>query len=394
MIHPGALLLSTLLAWGWLSMPAHAEAQPSCPTVGNWIDTRNTSAAIAAPNLMRDLAGRSAILLGEIHDNAQHHAWQLHTLAALLSHQPGMAIGFEGFPRAVQPVLDRWIADQMTPTQFLREVDWARNWGYDAKHYMPIFEFARMHRVPLIALNVDKSLVRKVGQWGWRAIPESEREGVGDPEPAPQVYRDSLFAAYKMHSREMPASGTDVKNSPAFSHFVDGMLLWDRAMAEAIARTLRSKTNRLVVAIAGKGHLEHGHGIPRQLAALGVENVAVLLPWELDSRCEMPPAGIADTVFGLSPQARDPDGPRLGIELAADESGHRIRIQRVMSGSIAEASGLRAGDIIERIAGSNVTAIDSVVAAVKRQAPGTWLPLTVTREGQGIDIVAKFPPAE
>jgi hypothetical protein len=33
-----------------------------------------------------------------------------------------------------------------------------------------------------------------------------------------------------------------------------------------------------------------------------------------------------------------------------------------------------------------------VTAAVARQPPGTWLPLTVARDGGRIDVVAKFPP--
>ena len=38
--------------------------------------------------------------------------------------------------------------------------------------------------------------------------------------------------------------------------------------------------------------------------------------------------------------------------------------------------------------------VDDVVAAVKRQAPGTWLPLKVKRGSEMIEIIAKFPAAE
>jgi hypothetical protein len=33
-----------------------------------------------------------------------------------------------------------------------------------------------------------------------------------------------------------------------------------------------------------------------------------------------------------------------------------------------------------------------VVAAVSRQAPGTWLPISIRRGGQHLDLVARFPP--
>jgi hypothetical protein len=32
------------------------------------------------------------------------------------------------------------------------------------------------------------------------------------------------------------------------------------------------------------------------------------------------------------------------------------------------------------------------VEIVSRQAPGTWLPLSIRRDGQEIDLIAKFPP--
>ena len=33
-----------------------------------------------------------------------------------------------------------------------------------------------------------------------------------------------------------------------------------------------------------------------------------------------------------------------------------------------------------------------MVDAVQRQAPGTWLPLRVTRQSETVELVAKFPP--
>jgi hypothetical protein len=31
---------------------------------------------------------------------------------------------------------------------------------------------------------------------------------------------------------------------------------------------------------------------------------------------------------------------------------------------------------------------------VQRQAPGTWLPLTLERDGRTVETVAKFPPRQ
>jgi S1-C subfamily serine protease len=64
----------------------------------------------------------------------------------------------------------------------------------------------------------------------------------------------------------------------------------------------------------------------------------------------------------------------------------------VVPGSIAEQAGLQSGDIIVRIAGESAVQTGDVVEAVQRQAPGTWLPITVKRGEDPVEIVARFPP--
>jgi len=76
------------------------------------------------------LAKHGVVLLGETHDQAAHHRWQLHTIAALFSHRPDMVLGFEMFRRRVQPVLNRWSNGELNESDFLREVDWPQIWGF------------------------------------------------------------------------------------------------------------------------------------------------------------------------------------------------------------------------------------------------------------------------
>ena len=61
------------------------------------------------------------------------------------------------------------------------------------------------------------------------------------------------------------------------------------------------------------------------------------------------------------------------------------------SDSVAEIAGLKAGDQVVRAAGLAMRSADDLMEVVARQAPGTWLPLSIRRDGQEIDIIAKFP---
>jgi uncharacterized iron-regulated protein len=251
-------------------------------------------------------AHRDVALLGEHHDDPDHHLWQLQVLAALHMLRPEMVIGFEAFPRRVQPVLDQWIAGQLTQSQFLERVEWQKIWNVPAALYLPLFEFARLNRIPMAALNVDRTLTSEISRKGWNAVPDEQREGVSRAAPALRAYEDSLFEAFSQHSKDddKRALGRD---DPAFRRFVEAQTTWDRAMAEAIASRLGAPgTSRaLVVGIMGSGHVEHGHAVAHQLRDLGIRNTATLLPVKSSTPCAEIKPGVADAVFALPADPHD-----------------------------------------------------------------------------------------
>ncbi len=67
------------------------------------------------------------------------------------------------------------------------------------------------------------------------------------------------------------------------------------------------------------------------------------------------------------------------------------RINRVVSDSVAEVTGLKVGDLVLRAAGLDMRTPGELADTIARQAPGTWLPLSIRRDGQELDLVAKFP---
>ena len=380
-----ALARICCIALAALSLETSAAGR--CVAPGQWAAPAEGQARpIADDRVFAQLSQRRVVLLGETHDDANHHRWQLHTLAGLHALHPRLIVALEMFPHRAQKALDQWVAGELTEEQFLTRTEWRTVWGHDAALYMPIFEFARMHRVPLVALNVERSLSRKVAELGWAAIPPQEREGVSNPAPAPPGYLDTLFESYQQHGHQSPK-----RDDPAFARFVDGMLLWDRAMAQGIADASAHGSDAIVVGMMGVGHLQDRDGVPRQLVDLGIKDAAVLLPWDSTQPCaELTPA-LADALFGIEPRSQTaPERPRLGVQLESSEQG--VRIAKVADGSIAQRAGLQEQDIVETIAGERAGTVDDVIAAVARQAPGTWLPISIRRGGQTLEIVARFPP--
>ena len=276
---------------------AHPRATWLCPGTGR---------LLAQGELMQAMARKRVVLLGETHDVAEIHRWQLQVTTCLHLLRPQMAVGFEMFPLRIQPVLDAWVAGEMDTATFLERSEWAQVWGFDPELYLPLFHFCRQQRVKMLALNCHRPLVTRVGQVGWEAIPVEERDGVTPSAPATEDYRAYLAA---ITGRFSGSARPEAMAPERFDRFVRAQQCWDRSFACRIADHLAEATDDpLVVGIIGHGHLEYGHGTPFQLRDLGIEDVAVLLP-ATDAAPEAEPlAGIADALFRLDtpepPQSR------------------------------------------------------------------------------------------
>lgn len=392
------VMLLVMVSTSWAPM---ARADSECVTVGTWTSPQ-TGKRLAHAALISTLSTRPVVLLGETHDNPDHHRWQSQIISALHGRNPNLVLAFESFPRSVQPALDRWIRGEMTEKQFLDQSRWFDVWRYDPSLYMPLFHFARLNRIPMIAMNIERSLISAVGKDGWQAVPKDQREGLSDPAPPSNAYLDYLAGVYGRHNESKKTDDKEASDTspalddPAFRRFVEAQTVWDRAMAEKLAETRNAGGNPLVVGIVGWGHLQYGYGIPHQLAALGIKTPAVLLPWGPEKPCDFlkdkegNPA--ADGVFGLPPQGKNETKKRatLGVMIARDEKDG-IKVNHVIEGSIAQRAGLKKDDTITVAAGTPVLNPAELVSIIQSQPPGTWLPLTVRRDGSHLELIAKFP---
>lgn len=246
----------------------------------------------ALPDPVPGAASSLVILLGEQHDSAADHGWELATIRRLYEQNPSLVLGFEMFPRADQAALDRWVAGGLDEADFLRQSDWAHVWGFPPALYLPIFRFARDHRIPMLALNVSRTPVHLAATEGWAAVPAAQREGVGTPAPPSAAYRAMLRDAIGSHGGSPGGPGM---TPDRLNHFIDAQLVWDRAMAEAIAAQHARAPARPVVALLGAGHLENRYGVPHQLESLGLAGATVWVPER--GVCAPLGASFADAVY-------------------------------------------------------------------------------------------------
>lgn len=240
-----------------------------------------------------DRAARArVVLLGERHDRADHHRWQLHMAAALAGRRP-LALGFEMFPARADPILAEWVAGGLSEAEFLTRVDWAACWGFAPELYLPLFRFCREAGVPMFGLNVRRDLVRAVGASGWDGAPEDLKEGLTRPAPSPAAYRRFIF---ELTGGARPDRKAQSPDDPAFDRFVGAQEVWDRAFASRLAGMLAAAPERLAIGIMGMGHVQFGGGVPWQLRDLGITETFVAIPADAEA---MPDREAADAIFRL-----------------------------------------------------------------------------------------------
>ncbi|MCF6323786.1 MAG: ChaN family lipoprotein [Gammaproteobacteria bacterium] len=373
-------------------------ANNSCIVANQWYNPDDMG-IINRNNFLREASQGRVVLLGEHHAQGDHQRWELHTLVALHTLNPDMAIGFEMFPRKAQPVLDKWIAGELTEAEFLEQSNWQQYWNFDARYYMPLFHLARMNQIPIHALNVSKDLLKKVRTEGWQNIKKEDREGVTDPAPPGEGYKNLLIAIYQQHGAHMPGAKKGEQDtaadleSPGFKRFLQGQTLWDAAMAQIIFHETVKNPSRLFVGVMGSGHVINDYGVPDQLKSLGQKEVTTMIAWHDDFGCEGIDGQFADAVIGMKMQADAAQPkPKLGVYLEEDEE--KVSIARLVEGSVAEAIGLQKGDIFVKAAGKKITRMIQVISIVQRTSHGTWLPLLMKRGDKEIEIVARFAPLE
>ena len=404
MIRPLFLAaLAATFATGCAAQPAHSAAavtapDAACVAPGTWYDP-GSRATVTTQNLLARVKDASVVLLGETHVIADHHRWQLQTLTQLHAQRPDMVLGFEAFPRRVQPVLDAWVAGKLSEAEFLKQSEWSSVWKYDADLYLPMFHYARLNAVPMVALNVDRSLISKVSKDGWAGVPKDQRLGLSEPASPTDGYVAMLGESFGQHDNghgeDNGAPKAPGLDDPRFAGFVAVQVTWDLAMSDAITDTLDG-TQAQMVAIIGRGHMDYGYGVPHQLAARGIKDTVVLSPWDDMRPCSdlNAPDGqaVADAVFGvaITKDFFKESGPKLGVMIENNSDGG-VRVVEVKKGTIAETSGILADDVITQAAGQPTTKTADLIAIVTAMTPGTWLPLTVQRGDAVLDIVARFP---
>lgn len=392
------LALATLLAGGcaaphMLGNPEQPYPAATAPVVGE-IRHLPTGVQVSAEQMAAIATDARLIYVGETHDNPASHRIELQLLQALAERYPQRAaLGMEMFTPEQQPVLDAWVAGQLSEKEFLKQSRWYQVWNFDYDFYRPLLELARAKRIPVIGLNASKELVRAVGSNSLTPEQQQSLPQLDLSDPYQRALSEAIFAGH--------AAGPN-----GTAGFIRVQTLWDETMAESIVRYLQSEAgaNRHMLVVAGGNHIRHGFGIPRRvfrrlpLSYVLVASMEIEIPASKADRLmdvEIPdfPMPAADFMVYTAYEELAKSEVKLGIML--DDSSGKVVAKGVLPESSAAQAGVKEGDVLLSLDGQPLADNFDLIYEVKQKTAGNRGVLVVERDGQQqlLEVLFAAPPA-
>lgn len=192
------------------------------------------------------------VLLGEIHTNPDHHRLQAEILQYMVDQGRRPAVVIEMITRAQQPVLDYFAANPPRGADDIADrLEWGKSGWPDFAMYRPVFEIALKYNLTLLAGNLEKSTVRRLGGRVGSRLSEDERGELGlNVAVEAEVSKAFLEEIAEAHCNMLPDT--------VLPFMADIQRARDHVMATAL---LDPANKDGAVLIAGAGHTRTDWGV-------------------------------------------------------------------------------------------------------------------------------------
>lgn len=321
-------------------------------------------------DVIKEIAKSRVVYIGENHTDFSSHLNQLKIIKAMYKNNPKLSIGMEMFQKQFQKYLDAYIAGKIDEKEMLKKTEYFKRWKYDYELYRPILLFAKEKQIPIVALNIDREITKKVVSGGFNSLSKEQLAEVpssinfDNPE-----YKEKLKSIYNMHQSERFEN---------FEQFYHAQLLWDESMAKNMVDFMQKNQDYSMAVLAGNGHIMHGYGIPSRAKRRGVTDYKIVL------NLTNPETGIADYI--LYPSLVDTiKAKKLGIFFESDDA---LKVKKVAENSAAQTAQIKEGDKVvafNKIEVSNLFDLKTELFFAKKSSS-----LTLERDSKKIDVDIEF----
>ena len=291
-ILPAAAMtvLVAILALGACRATAHAKEAPNPITVGeppvaDWASRFGRAHPLAGrlwqpaarqfvepAALIAALAKAEFVLLGEKHDNADHHRIQAWITRALLAQGRKLAVAFEMFTADHAPMIAKHLAKAPRDGAGLGPATgWSKRGWPRWRHYRPIAQAALDTGLPIIAADLSRATVMTIFSKGYGGLAPDVVSRLGLGRPLPPAMRAAMTDdIFQSHCGYLPRDRT--------GSMVAVQRARDAHLARWVAKALGA-AERLdgVILVTGTGHARRDRGVPMHLAHMAPGRSVVTL---------------------------------------------------------------------------------------------------------------------
>lgn len=214
---------------------------------------------VRADTLLDVLSRAWFVLLGEKHDNPDHHRLQARIVRGLVRAGRRPAVVFEMMTVDVTPALGQALATPgVTATDIRRAVGWDDSGWPPFDMYAPIFDAALANRLPIVPGNLPRDIVATLHRGGRHALPRDQLTTYALDEPLADDRRRIMLEQIRdAHCGYAPED--------LVVRMLDAQLARDAQLA---GKLVASGEADGAVLIAGTEHVRRDVGVPVHLQRL------------------------------------------------------------------------------------------------------------------------------
>lgn len=133
------------LRWGRIGKQIQAYSK-------NYLSAKNDKWKLATKEaLFAQVEKSRVIVMGDFH--SLHQSQRSHMRIIKNVHLDDFKIALECVAFQHQKYVDQYLAGDLDEKDFVKKINWKKNWGFPWEHYREIFEYAKLKRKKIIALN-------------------------------------------------------------------------------------------------------------------------------------------------------------------------------------------------------------------------------------------------
>jgi len=208
---------------------------------------------ISIADIIQDVKDIDVLFFGEEHNDSTGHYLEMKIFREMQQRYPKTALTLEMFHTDIQPVLDEYLAGNISEKNFIKE---ARAWN-NYKDYKPLIEYAKTARVPVIGGNAAVRYSNMVTMGGLQVLQNLPAASKAFIPPLPV---DTATGRY--HEKFIETLGG---HSMGSMKIYQTQNFWDATMSWSIAKYLQKNKGFKVLQLNGRFHSDEHLGTLAQL---------------------------------------------------------------------------------------------------------------------------------